>query len=174
MTSFKVQNVEKLCFTSYYLIGIIFAATSNIPLTIEGTSLDFLRMLPLKKGRFAVSKAVTVLVFPLLFSFLYVVFYGYYEREVFYFLPYAFFIPVISSFLSMCYYFRYKSDEVGVPKISWARMTLLMLSVILLLILVYLPVVLLAGSFEYIGYFCSCGVVVVLWKFLISFTVSPR
>lgn len=151
-----------------FLVGIIAAATSSVSLTLDGTSLDFLRMLPLKKRRFALSKAVTVMIFPVVFSFLYVVFFGLYDRGVLYFLPYAFAFPVISSLFSMAYYFRYPSDEVGMPKSSWGKVIMLTCSVVLLLGLVGLPVVVIGGLSGYVvGYVCSGGIILVLlWWFM--------
>lgn len=150
-----------------FLVGIIAAATASVSLSIEGTCIDFLRMLPLKKRRFALSKAVTVMGFPVVFSFLYVVFYGLYDREFLYFIPYAFAFPAISSLFPMFYSFRYKSDEVGIPKSSWGRITIITLSVLFLLVFVFLPVFI-GGPLGYsVSYVCSGGVVLVLlWWFL--------
>jgi predicted permease len=151
-----------------FLVSVISAATSSVSLTIEGTFIDFLRMLPLTKRRFALSKSVTIMIFPLVFSFLYVVFFGLHNREVLYFIPYAFAFPVTSSLFSMIFYFRYRSDALGIPKSSWGKVGILTCAVVLLLGLSFLPVIFIGGGFGYsVSYVLSGGIVLLLsWWFL--------
>jgi hypothetical protein len=63
----------------------------------------------------------------------------------------------------MGYYFRYTSDELGIPKSSWRKVVVLTCSVMLLLTAVTLPPVLIQGLSGYVvGYLCCGGVVFVL------------
>lgn len=149
-----------------FLVSVITAATSSVSLTIEGTSIDFLRMLPLTKKKFALSKSVTVMIFPVVFSFLYVLFFGLRSREVLYFIPYAFTFPVISSLFSMVFYFRYTSHEVGIPKSSWGKVVSLTCAVTLLLGFTFLPVIFLGDGYT-VSYLLSGGIsLLLLWLFL--------
>ena len=149
-----------------FLVSVITAATSSVSLTIEGTSTDFLKMLPLTKKRYALSKSVTVMIFPVVFSFLYVLFFGLHRREVLYFIPYAFTFPVISSLFSMVFYFRYTSHDIGIPKSSWGKVITLTCGVTLLLGFSFLPVIFMGDGYI-VSYLLSGGMsLLLLWWFL--------
>lgn len=138
--NFSLLDATVLLFT----VGFMSTAGADAILKVEGKVLDFLRMLPLKKGTYALSKALSMSTVPSIISLLVLgITYYFNGIRTIYLLPYAFMLPLTSSLIVMLYFFHYSGEEIGVPEVNFGHILVLFIIVGISYAFVGLPLVLL-------------------------------
>ncbi|WP_324735858.1 hypothetical protein VFC49_01345 [Thermococcus sp. SY098] len=138
-----------------FILGVFTIPGADAVLKVEGKVLDFLKSLPLTKREYALSKALSMSVIPMLLSGLILILAIYYDSKALVLFPYILLLPLNASFLTMAYFFRYEGSELGIPEFNIGHMIVLMILVGMLFGVITLPLFLLTYPLEY---FISFGI----------------
>ncbi|MFW6141952.1 MAG: hypothetical protein ACOC53_05270 [Candidatus Saliniplasma sp.] len=133
-----------------FLVGIVTVAGADAILKVEGKSMSFLRTLPLSKAEFAVSKALSMSIVPLIVGIGMVGLGVYFTVEVIYLLPLVLILPITAAVVTMSYLFRYEGDMIGVPEFDFKKMILLFLIVGMVFGIVAVPILFMESLLRYI------------------------
>lgn len=133
-----------------FLIGMMTVAGADAILKVEGKSMNFLRTLPLSKVQFAVSKAISMSMVPLILGVGVIGIGMYFNLKVVYLLPLSLILPFTAAIVTMTYLFRYKGDMIGVPEFDYKKMMLLFLIVGAVFGVVGFPILLMGSVFKYL------------------------
>ncbi|AHF80014.1 hypothetical protein [Thermococcus paralvinellae] len=153
----------------YFLItlGVFTVPGADAVLKVEGKVLDFLKSLPLTKREYALSKALSMSVIPILISELILALAVHYNPQAIILLPYTFLLPLNASFLTMVYFFRYEGIELGIPEFNIGHMIVLMILVGILFGVIALPLLVLSYPFKYaVSFVISAVALIVLYQML--------
>ena len=138
--NFALSDATALFFT----VGFMSTAGADAILKVEGKTLDFLRTLPLKKGTYALSKALSMSTVPSIILLLVLgVTYYFNGIKAVYLLPYALMLPLTSSLIVMLYFFHYKAEEIGISEVNFGHIIVLFIIVGVAYALLGAPLVLL-------------------------------
>ncbi len=116
-------------------------------LSLDTISVDFLKTLPLKKRTYILSKILSLSMISITVSLGLVGLGTYFDPRTLIAIPYAFLLPVISSFIGLSYLFRYEDERIGIPDFSFTndflKFILLMILVVAAFGTIALPLLLL-------------------------------
>lgn len=150
-----------------FILGIFTVPGADAALKVEGRVLDFLKSLPMEKRDYALSKALSMPVIPIVISGLILVLGIYYGLKILILLPHAFLLPLNASFLTMVYFFRYEGIELGIPEFNIGHMIVLMILVGVLFGVIALPLLVLSYPFKYaVSFVISAVALIVLYQML--------
>lgn len=150
-----------------FILGIFTVPGADAVLKVEGKVLDFLKSLPMEKRDYALSKALSMSVIPIVISGLILVLGIYYDPKTLILLPHAFLLPLNASFLTMVYFFRYEGIELGIPEFNIGHMIVLMILVGILFGVIALPLLVLSYPFKYaVSFVISAVALIVLYQML--------
>ncbi|WP_461865157.1 hypothetical protein [Thermococcus sp.] len=117
---------------------------------IDGKELDFLRTLPLTKKTFILSKSLTMSVIPAVTGFVVIGMAYYYNGgQALYLISHAFILPLMTSLTAMNYFYRYKGQEIGIPKTNMADIIVIFIIVGVLFAIVGAPILILSKPVGY-------------------------
>ncbi|WP_048149083.1 hypothetical protein [Palaeococcus ferrophilus] len=113
-----------------FIVGFTSTAGADGVLKLESLSIGFLRTLPLNKGHYARSKAISMALVPSIVNLAIVLFglatLGWKPLLL---IPLALLLPLLSASLVMLYFFRYEGEEIGSPEVNLGNMAVLFLMV---------------------------------------------
>lgn len=148
-----------------FMIGILTTTSADAILKVDGSSIDYLRNLPLSKKRFILSKVFSMCVIPVFLSLSVIVLGAYFDLKSLVLLPYAFLLPLLSSLFTMLYLYRGEGDMIGVPEINFIKLLPIFILLALVMLVVGLPVLFLTGYFAYLVSFIICAVILLfMWQ----------
>ncbi len=125
-----------------FMVGVFAATGTDAVLKIDVNSIDFLRTLPLRKRDYIFSKIIAMCIIPWGLGFVLFLISLYFNgARAIILLPYPIILPMISSSVSMLFYFRYKGEEIGIPDLKWGDMILLLLVIAIAIAPAAIPVI---------------------------------
>ncbi len=148
-----------------FMVGVLTITTTDAILKVDGKAIDTLRKLPLTKWRFVLSKAFSMSVITIIMSFALISLGTYFHLEALILIPYAFLLPLIASFFSMFYLFRYKSETIGTPDFNIYKLFPLLILTGLIFALIGLPILILDGHLRFLAsQAIAAGILSILYK----------
>jgi len=126
-----------------FSVGLLTVAGGDAIFKIEGNSIQFLRTLPVDKQQFAISKAFSMIVIPVIISVCLIGIGVYFTMEALYLLPLSIVLPLTASIVTVAFLFRYKGNNIGVPEFDFKKMFLLFFIVGVVFLLIGLPILIL-------------------------------
>jgi len=149
-----------------FILGVLTTAGADAILKIEGDSLNFLKRLPIGKGSFATSKALSMSVVPGALTTVLVGVAVYYNGITGLLLaPYMILLPITSSLATMTYLFNYRGDRIGLPEFGFKKMILLFIIVGSIFGIVIAPIFIFFSILRYLlSYLISVLLILILYK----------
>lgn len=138
------------CTILVFMAALLSIWGSDAILKIEGKSVDFLKTLPIKKSKYALSKSISMSLVPTLLTLTIVGIGFYFDDSVILLIPHALLLPIIASFGAMAYLFSYESKEVGIPETDYKKMIMMFLIVGVVFGGIAIPLFLLNGTLRYV------------------------
>lgn len=111
-----------------FIVGFTSTAGADGVLKLESLSIEFLRTLPLNKGHYARSKALSMALVPSIMN-LAILLLGLATLgwKSLLLIPLAILLPLLSASLVMLYFFHYEGEEIGSPEVKLGELMVLFL-----------------------------------------------
>lgn len=147
-----------------FMISLMSVISMESILKVDAENMDFLRTLPITKKMFVKSKALGMSLISTVIGIVLVSVGVYFEPTAVLAYPFALMLPMITSFVSMGFLFRYDYEDIGVPDTGFLRMILIFIILIIPYVVIGVPIFfnrsitgfsvsyLAAGVFLYLSY----------------------
>lgn len=131
--------------TFTFIVSLLAVFSTDAVLKVDGDSLDFLNMLPVRKRSYILGKVLTMSLMPMVMALFLTGLGAYYHLRSLYLVPLALLLPTTASMVTMAFLFRYRGEKIGTPDFGMGKMFLLFILVGFAFLLIGAPLLILDG-----------------------------